>query len=481
MKNISSGLILSRLLKILLNLFKRYKIISSILIGAFVLFLFYKIFSSGNPADASSPPHFVNVRVDTLFTDLVLSGDLQSSKAVSLLAPMEWQYNLQIIYLVPEGSHVSKGDTLLKFDASKLQVVLMNDRRELQKKKAGLKELKLQQAFRMTQLKNNLKISRYNLEESGLRVDKSRFESNVKKQQAEISFKQSTIQLKKAEQAIKNQKIIQKSDLTEMNMEVENAQSAIQDILNRMKKFTLISPMSGMVVYGKAWFGSTVRKIRMGDKVRPGQTMIRLPDLKLMESLIFVNEIDIQKIKVGQKAQLWLEAYPDKTYLGMVSEINKISQPQNYAHGKMWNKPSPIHVFLTHVKITDPDSSLKPGMTIKTRVLLDTLPDAVIIPAGAVVEINGKPAVFTRKGRRFIQLGPRNDAFISVLKGLSKNDDVQLPPPLDRSQPLGQLAFYRQNQAKSDSLEHQLDLMKKEGFKFDYNAKRSKIKKKGHK
>lgn len=460
--------------RVLLNFLYRHKKSGISLAVFFLFFFFYEIFSPPSSTDSFSKPLFQKVKIDTLFTDLVLSGELHSSEAISLKSPMEWQYSLQIVYLIPEGRHVSKGDTLLKFDTAKLQVVLIDKKRDLQKKLADLHELKLNQKLKMTQLRDQLKLATYNLEEARLRVENSRFESDVSKKQTDIQLKQAQIQMEQARQAIKNEAIIQKANLMQMNLQVANTKSEIKDIRNRIGRFILLAPAPGMVVYGESWSGSTSRKIRLGDKVHPGQELIRIPNLDFIESIVYVNEVDIQRVKLGQRAQLWLEAHPHRIYHGIVTDISKISQPENFVHGQIWDQPSTIHVFPAHIKIVNPDSSLKPGMTIKTRVLLDTIPNAVLIPTTAVGEIDGKPFVFTKRGKRAVQLGKRNECDVIVLKGLSKNDFVQDPPPFDQMEPLGYLAFYKANFAKTDSLSRQIDRMQKRGFTYDYNANRGK-------
>ena len=461
-------------LNALLKFLYRHKKLSISLAVLILLFFFYKIFSPPRSAQSLSQIHYQKVKIDSLFTDLVLSGELQSSRAISLISPMEWQYSLQIVYLVPEGRNVSKGDTVLKFDTAKLQVVMTDKKRDLQKKLASLKELKLSQQLRMAQLQDQLKLATYNLEEAKLRVDNSRFESDVKKKQAAINLEQAKIQLQQARQSIKNQAIIQKSNLMQMKLQVSNIESEIQDILNRLNRFVLIAPASGMVVYGSVWFGDSIRKIRKGDKVRPGQEMIRIPNLSFIESVVYINEVDIQKVKPGLRAQLWLEAHPNRIYHGVVTDISKLSQPENFAHGEIWDQPSPIHVFPAHVKITNPDSSLKPGMTIKTRVLLDTIPNVKLIPIDAVVESDGKPVVFTKKGKRAVTLGKRNNNDIIILKGLTENNFVRIPPIFNDTEPLGYLAFYKKNLAKADSLSREIDKMQSQGNKYDYDANRGK-------
>ena len=367
------------------------------------------------------------------------------------MAPMEWRYELQIVFLVPEGTQVQPGDTLLKFNTSKLQVELESARRELQTQKASLRELLLNQKMQSRQLQNQLTLAKLNLEDAKLNVQKAKFESDVLKQQADIELKQAEIQVQRAQEAIKNSAVVQEAERVKVQMAVKNAQSDVQALESKIGRFCLVSPHAGMVVYGEAWFGNGFRKIRLGDKVHAGDALIELPDLNAMESRVLINETDVHKIHPGQKALLWLEARPAHTYHGVVREVSKISQPENFAKGEWWQVPSSVRDFSGRVAILDPDSLLKPGMTMKTRIFLDTIPNALSVPAAAVAEKGGKPVVFTPKGMRPIKLGIANNTKIVVLQGLTKEDKVELPLPPD-AVPFGKARFYARHLRSEDSL-----------------------------
>ena len=420
--------------------------------GLLVILFFYLLFSRTGSNTGTASPKFASVRRDTLFQTLTLSGSVHSRKAIDLLAPMEWRYDLQIVSLVPEGTQVQPGDTLLKFNTSKLQAELETARRNLQTQKANWRQLLLNQEIQNRQLQNNLTLARLNLEDARLTVQKAKFESDVVQKQAQIALKQAEIQLRRAQQALQNTKVVQQAERVKAEMAVKNAQTDVAALKARIARFSLVSPHSGMVVYGESWFGNGFRKIRLGDKVHAGDALIELPDLKAMESRVFINEVDVHKIRPGQKALLWLEARPGHTYHGVVQKVAEISEPQNFAQGHWWENPSSVHVFRGAVAISDPDSSLKPGMTIKTRVFLDTIPNALLIPETALSEKDGTPLVFTPKGERRVQIGQRNNGSVVVLKGLTEKDRVQLPLP-SGAVSFGRQAFYAGHLFANDSLE----------------------------
>ncbi len=429
------------LLRPLTFLFNRHRRLF-LWIGGFLLIgLFYFMFAQSSSSEKKVSARFVPVQKDTLFQTLTLSGTVHSSKALELLAPMEWRYDLQIVYLVPEGTQAQPGDTLLKFNTSKLQVELESARRELQTQRVNLRELLLNQKMQTRQLENQLTFAKLNLEDAKLNLQKARFESDVMQKQAEIALKQADIQLQRAKDALKNSSVSQQAARIKAEMAVQNARAEVNALETQIRRFSLVSPHAGMVVYGEAWFGNGFRKIHLGDKVHAGDALIELPDLHAMESRILMNEVDVHKVHPGQRALLWLEARPSYTYHGVVKEVAQISEPENFARGQWWEIPSSVRVFRGKVAISDPDSSLKPGMTIKTRIFLDTIPNVLLVPAEALAEKDGKPVVFTPDGPQHIQLGPRNSTRVVVRAGLREKDKIQLPLP-PNAQPFGQNTFY---------------------------------------
>ena len=85
----------------------------------------------------------------------------------------------------------------------------------------------------------------------------------------------------------------------------------VQDV---MQGFTITAPAPGMVIYVKEWNG---RKKTVGSQVSSWEPAVAtLPDLTQMESLTYVNEIDVRKIAVGQPVVLTLDSDPGKKLTG---------------------------------------------------------------------------------------------------------------------------------------------------------------------
>jgi len=203
-----------------------------------------------------------------------------------------------------------------------------------------------------------------------------------------------------------------------------------KDLEEQLSKCVLVAKKSGLVVYGgddQNNYGNQ-EPIREGATVRERQTIITIPDLRRMSVNVKIHESYINKIKVGQKARITVDAYPDKPLMGEVTVVGVLPDSQN-----RWLNPD-LKVYLTTVTIEGTNTWLKPGMSAKVEILVDHLDDVVYVPVQSVEPANGKQYCFVSDGfgkpdRREVQTGEFNDDFIEVRKGLSEGERVLLNPP----------------------------------------------------
>jgi multidrug resistance efflux pump len=203
-----------------------------------------------------------------------------------------------------------------------------------------------------------------------------------------------------------------------------------QDLQEQLDKCVLVAKKSGLVVYGgddQNNYGNQ-EPIREGATVRERQTIITIPDLRRMSVNVKIHESYIKKIKVGQRARITVDAYPDQQLTGEVTVVGVLPDSQN-----RWLNPD-LKVYLTTVTINGTNTWLKPGMSAKVEILVDHLEDVVYVPVQSIVAANGKQYCFVTGGlskpdRREVQIGEFNDEFIEVKKGIKEGDFVMLNPP----------------------------------------------------
>lgn len=201
-----------------------------------------------------------------------------------------------------------------------------------------------------------------------------------------------------------------------------------KEFYEQLDKCTIKAQRPGLVVYGGSredvfYYGGEER-IREGATVRERQSIITIPDMTKMSVRVKIHESYIKKVKKGQKAQITVDAFPDKVLEGDVTQVGVLPDSQN-----MWMNPD-LKVYLTTVTIQGTNEWLKPGMSAKVEIFVTRLPDVIYVPVQAVSPVNGKQVCYLANGHkpemREVEVGEFNDEFIEIKKGLREGDKVLL-------------------------------------------------------
>jgi HlyD family secretion protein len=147
-----------------------------------------------------------------------------------------------------------------------------------------------------------------------------------------------------------------------------------------------------------------------------------LPDLTSMISKTYINEIDVSKLKPGQKVDITIDAFPKKAFNGVVSYIANIGEKLPNTNDK---------VFEVQIKIDGSDPALRPSMTTGNKIIISTYRDAVYIPIECVqAGIDSIPFVYKKNGtRQVVLLGATNEKHVIIEKGLEAGSQVYLNNP----------------------------------------------------
>jgi hypothetical protein len=175
-----------------------------------------------------------------------------------------------------------------------------------------------------------------------------------------------------------------------------------------------------MVIYKKDWRGI---KRKAGSMITSFDRVVAtIPDLSSMMSRIMVSEVDISKLLPGQKANVVVDAFPQKTFNGVVATVANVGE-------KLPNTDS--KVFEVLIKIAGTDPLLRPLMTTGNKVVLQKFTNTIQLPIECVqAESDSIPFVYTKKGtKQIVLLGAQNEKNIIIEKGLNPGDVVFLSTP----------------------------------------------------
>jgi hypothetical protein len=175
-------------------------------------------------------------------------------------------------------------------------------------------------------------------------------------------------------------------------------------------------------------------RVEEGATVREHQLLISLPDTSEMTVVVSVHESSIDKVRVGQPAEVVIDALSDKAFLGKVTFIAPLPDTQN-----QWLNPD-LKIYRCEITLGGDTAMLRPGMSASTEIVIDELEDAIAVPLHAVrrrgdhyfcyvAGIERKPEI------KEVKIGLHNDQHVAVLDGLKEGDEVFLAEPPGAPQP----------------------------------------------
>jgi hypothetical protein len=354
------------------------------------------------------------------------TGELQAESSMDIAGPDFTQSrqiraaDIKITDLVPEGTQVKAGDYIATLDRTSFDNTLKDELERLTTQEANLEVKMLDTAVTLSDLRDNIKNLRFSVEEAEITLDQSKFEPPTTIRQAEIALDRAKRSL---EQAIKGYslKVEQaRSDMKTLNFNLAEQRQRVSDLQTILSKFVIYAPSDGMVIYKR---DRTNAKRKVGSSISPWDNVVAtLPDMSTMISKTYVNEIDVSKVAPGQKVEVLVDAFPEKSYTGVVLSVANIGEQLPNADAK---------VFEVVVKVNESDPILRPSMTTGNKIITKTFEDVTYVPLESVqIGADSIPFVYTRKGsKQIVVTGEENENNVVIEQGLEAGTLIYLSTP----------------------------------------------------
>ncbi len=402
--------------------YKKYIILSVVVIVVLALWFFLR-------REASTE---VVIKVPVERGDFVISvhtsGELEAKNSENILGPGGLRtvgiWNVQIAELIPEGTVVEKGDWVATLDRTEISNRLKDIETELEKLQTLHTQTMLDTTLELRNARNDLINLEHTYEEAEITLEQSKYEPPATIRQAEINLEKAKRSYEQAKENYQLRLDQAKAKMQEVTASLNQQKRRYENMLSVIDEFKIHAPQPGMVIYRRAWDGS---KVTVGSQISSWDNVVAtLPDFSVMMSKTYVNEIDISKISTEQKADIIVDAFPDKKFTGVVTEVANIGEQRPGADAR---------VFEVKIQINEYDTILRPAMTTKNTIITDKIEDVLFVPIEAVHTLDTVNYVFkqsqNRVVRRQIVTGKRNENQIIIKQGLSEGDLVLLTIPDD--------------------------------------------------
>ena len=198
-------------------------------------------------------------------------------------------------------------------------------------------------------------------------------------------------------------------DIRSQELAIKQRENALLDAKEKLADYFVRAPFEGVIAK---------INVKKGDPLS-ANTAVATFITKQRIAEISLNEVDVAKIKVGQKATLAFDAVPD---LGITGEVAEIDTVGTVLQG--------VVSYTVKTTFDTQDERVKPGMSVSTNIITDAKPNVLMAPNSAVksqgsihyVEVKENEKVQPR--RQQVEIGISNDEFTEIVSGLKEGDIV---------------------------------------------------------
>ena len=329
---------------------------------------------------------------EDLASVVTASGEVKPRNYISIGA--EYSGQLTDIY-VKEGDHVRKGQLLARIDGAQSQA-------DVNAQRAALASTEADAAASEAGMKvgeDNITV----LESSVVRArsDLGRYDRDFKRGEqlfkdgliprSDFEQRQAILESQKATVAEAQSRVLQartqlaqyRAQLSGSQRRIAQTQAALTRVDDILRKHNAVAPLDGLVTY---------LPVRVGETVVPGvqnsaaSTIMTIADMSIVTAEVKVDETDIVNVKLGQPAEITVDAIPNRIFVGHVIEIGNtaILRSTGLAASTSTTSSQEAKDFKVVVAMDNPPDEIRPGLSCTAKVTTATRKDAVAVPIQAL-------------------------------------------------------------------------------------------------
>lgn len=356
------------------------------------------------------------------------NGELQSAESMTIAVPFVPVQRLRIASVIADGRHVSKGDALVEFDPTELDLEKLEYRSTFAAAQQKINKGELAIGVEKTDITKDKRIAELELQKINEflpRDEQIYSRRQMIEGQLDKEFTEKKLVFADARLDLKGK--VYSLDEAILLLERQQADSKIGQVERALTSLKLMAPASGIIVYNDPGYFFGGFTIQAGRTVWIGQTLFQLVNPDKMEAKCFVLEKDAGELRKDQPVTVTLDPFPGREFSGRVKSIDNLARPIE--------RDSPVKYFQTVVTLDQTVPELmKPGVKLKAQIRAGELPSVIVIPRSAVVKKDADFLVYVQDAPgQFapvkVKLGQGDLIQVVVTEGLQARQMLALNPP----------------------------------------------------
>lgn len=360
---------------------------------------------------------------------LQVRGEVKAVRSVPLTVPTTGGGDLQILELAKNGMTIKKGDVVVRFDPMTVQRALNDRRSEFKQADEDIGKTQAQHRIQEQQAQTDLTKARYLVQRAELDTIPHEFLSRLERDQKVLALADAKARLGEAERKLNALHDIEKAEVGSKTQKRDKARFDMERAEHQLGGLEIVSPVDGVVAIMPNWRACCPPPdFKQGDRAWPGQVIAEVPDLSTLRVTARLEEAERGRMQPGQRVVVRADAVPDKELPGKIGDISALARVD-------FSSWPPQRNFDMIVQVDQMDARLRPGMNATVRVAVDHVADAVLIPASAIFEKEGRSVAYVQQPRggwdeRLVQIGRRGQEQLVVREGVQPGERVALKDPI---------------------------------------------------
>ncbi|HYU16696.1 MAG TPA: HlyD family efflux transporter periplasmic adaptor subunit [Candidatus Acidoferrum sp.] len=356
---------------------------------------------------------------------ITAEGNLKSVKATPITPPRAGgePRPMKIAWMIADGSAVTAGQVILRFDSTELERQLADGKADLASARAKLARERLEARTAEKGRTTAAALAAAELEKTERFQNKDvEIFSRHQVVESTIDAALSRAKMDHARDAEKIEKQLTRSKIGLIETELRKAELAVEEARAGLESLEVKAPHAGILVFKRDWNDHLPRE---GEQVWPGMTVAEIPILDEMEAEVFVLEADGGGLGRDIAARVVVEARPGVEYRARARHVDELAQPRIPGQ--------PVRYFAVTLSLERTDGrAMKPGQRVRATLILDK-EAALIVPRQAIAQREGQSVVYRQGGDRFtpveVELGASTPGRVVIEKGLAAGDRIALRDP----------------------------------------------------
>ena len=336
-------------------------------------------------------------------------------------------FSLVLLKLAKPGVHVKAGDVVAEFDPQN-QLQRLDDYKDSAVQQENMVKKMLANLAAVKEAHDqSVRAAKANWEKAVLDLKTADVRSAIDAEKFKLAVEESDATYKQllAEANLVDASQIAQIRVSQLNRDQSRIEVARADA--NVKKMSVKAPMDGIVVMQSIVRNGEFGQIREGDQVAAGQPFVQIVDPRSMVLNATVNQVDAEKLRLGMKSVIHMDAYPDIELPGTLVGIGAMAKASTFRARYVGEIP-------IRIKLEQTDPRVIPDLTGSAEIILNAERNTMIAPLASVFAEEGGPYVFVQgpEGwiKKKVELGLPSFTMVAIRSGLQKGDVVALQRPM---------------------------------------------------